>query len=945
MKKLSLLLIFCLLISNCTAVLGVFAADSTEELIGSGECGSEAVWELDSDGVLTVSGKGDMTDYTSYTMTPWYTVCSAIKKVVIDSGITSVGNLAFSNCYELKEVVFADSVTEIGNRAFQGSMLTSATITPYITKIDWDAYSGCSTLASVYITDLAAWCNINFGNFNANPLYHGATLYVNGLALTSLSIPETVTNLKYSSFCGYKKLTSVSIPSQLRVLADSTFYKCENLTNFYASNSEYFTAVDGVLYNKDKTYLYAFPAAKKAKSFVIPDTVKTVGGYAFACSSIEEITLPESIQFIGQYAFTLCGSLNRVNAPSLDTWCDIYFSGTESNPLYYGHDLYIDGNPVTDIVVDKLNFTAFVGCHTLKTVVIEDGITVIEPYSLAECVNLKSVALPKTLKTIESNAFTGSGIEYIVFPDSLTEIGSTAFNGCTRLKNFKLPSGLEKIGYSAFANCDSLTEVTVPDSVTAIESGIFRECDNLVSVTFPKTVTKFANYIFYFCESLTTVNIPENVTKIDDYTFYGCNSLKEIKLPSSLQSIGIDAFGCCEELEEIELPDSVTALGTGVFYGCTGLKTVKIGKGVKALPRTAFSQCYSLESVTLSEGLKSIGVQAFQRCESLVSIVIPDTVTSIETSAFSTCYSLTSVTLGSGVTSIGTNAFLYCYSLYEVCNNSGLAITAGAITYGKIAQYAKNIYSTNSGNSVLYRDGDFVVSCIDGKYGIQKYVGANRTNIILPTTLKYGNTSVSGYKLNAYAFYNVEFSALVIPKGVTLDSLALYMCSEITLYADKGSAAEEFASGSTVIHFADVSEYTFDITISGNTSLSENSGNLFGITAGTDAETVLEQLENGKISLVDVNGNELTASDKVGTGTKAVLKGYNGAELDSLTLVVRYDIDGDGETTATDYGAVKTALKQQTVLSECQRLAADSDENGTVNTTDYLLLKYEVISQ
>ena len=197
MKKqvLSGLLVLCLIFS----LLPVSAFADTAK---SGTCGDNLTWTLDSEGTLTISGRGAMTDYSNDSKAPWFNSCSSIKSAIIESGVTSIGNYAFSGCSSLKSVTIPDSVTSIGTGVFGGcSSLTSVTIPNSVTSISENAFRYCDSL-------------------------------------TSVTIPHGVTSIGDYAFCDCTNLTSITIPESVTSIGYSAFSSCENLTDVYFGGSE-----------------------------------------------------------------------------------------------------------------------------------------------------------------------------------------------------------------------------------------------------------------------------------------------------------------------------------------------------------------------------------------------------------------------------------------------------------------------------------------------------------------------------------------------------------------------------------------------------------------------------------------------------------------------------------------------------------------------------------
>ncbi len=249
------------------------------------------------------------------------------------------------------------------------------------------------------------------------------------------------------------------------------------------------------------------------------------------------------------------------------------------------------------------------------------------------------------------------GIQSVVIPEGVTEIGDNAFDGCSSLTSVTIPDGVTKIGESAFDGCSSLTSVTIPESVTEICDLAFSDCNSLTSVTIPESVTEICDWAFDGCSSLTSVTIPESVTKIGESAFADCRSLTSVTIPESVTEICDWAFNGCRSLTSVTIPEGVTKIGEGAFLDCSSLTSVTIPKGVTGICDWAFQDCASLTSVTIPKGVTEIGAGAFSLCASLTSVTIPEGVTYIGGSAFYGCSSLTSVTIPASVNIVGENAF------------------------------------------------------------------------------------------------------------------------------------------------------------------------------------------------------------------------------------------------------------------------------------------------
>ncbi|MBS5859799.1 MAG: leucine-rich repeat protein, partial [Clostridium sp.] len=296
------------------------------------------------------------------------------------------------------------------------------------------------------------------------------------------------------------------------------------------------------------------------------------------------------------------------------------------------------------------------------------------------------------------------------------------------------------IGDRAFYNCTGLTSITIPDSVTSIGKETFSNCIDLTNVTIGNGVTSIGDSAFYGCSKLQDLYITDimawcNISGLNNLMWYG-SSNKRLYINNEL-------------VTSITIPDSVTSIGGYAFSFCTGLT-----------------------SVVIPDSVTSIGERAFRNCSGLTSITIPDSVMSIGMSAFHGCIGLTSVTIGNSVTSIGEYAFDGCYKLIEVYNKSALSITAGSYSNGKVACYAKNVYTNEGGSKLTTDENEYVIYTDEYENILVSYRGTER-ELILPSYIT---------KINQYAFYRCTgLTSVTIPDSVTsISSSAFSGCKGLT---------------------------------------------------------------------------------------------------------------------------------------------------------------------
>lgn len=351
----------------------------------SGTCGENLTWTLDTDGVLTISGEGEMSDF-DYKDTPWYKYCGSIVTCVIEDGVTSIGNYAFYDCTILVSITIPNSVARIGEFAFDGCTdLMSVTIPEGVTSVEIYTFYDCSSLASI-------------------------------------NIPNSVTSIGRAAFENCVKLTSIDIPASVTSIGEYVFDGCSSLQaiNVDDENKTYCSDENGVLYNKDKTLLIrapggisgvfdipesvveiemlafydcrdlervdlhegithigasAFMRCSSLKSISIPDSMQSIEPSVFAeCTSLRDISIGCGIQVIEDYAFYEC-KIKNVYIKDLKAWCGMTI---KSNPLNYAN-LYVNGELVRDLIipygVTHIAESAFSGCDTLTSVTFPETVT------------------------------------------------------------------------------------------------------------------------------------------------------------------------------------------------------------------------------------------------------------------------------------------------------------------------------------------------------------------------------------------------------------------------------------------------------------------------------------------------------------------------------------------------------------------------------------------
>ena len=363
----------------------------------------------------------------------------------------------------------------------------------------------------------------------------------------------------------------------------------------------------------------------KIKNLIMPNVVNMGDSAFIKCDSLKSVSFGNNLASIGNFAFKGCTNLKKVNISNLAAWCNISFGNSESNPLYFAHDLYLNNTKITALTipngVTSIGSNAFCYCTGLTSVTIPSSVTGIEETAFEGCINMDSVRINSN--AIVSKNYTGSPYLKDIFG--------------IQVKKYTIGNNVTSIGESAFKGCSALTSVTIPNSVTSIGNNAFKGCYALISVIIPNSVTNIGRSAFENCSALTSVTIGNSVTNIGNSAFFNCSALTSVTIPNSVTSIGNNAFKGCYALNSVIIPNSVTNIGSEAFYNCSALGSISIPNSVTNIDDYTFSKCYSLSSVDLGTSVKSIGEYAFSNCSALESISIPNSVTSIGVDAFYEC--------------------------------------------------------------------------------------------------------------------------------------------------------------------------------------------------------------------------------------------------------------------------------------------------------------------
>ncbi len=753
------------------------ALQSSQSIKASGTCGANLKWELTEDGTITISGYGDMENYSSKG-TPWPS--QSLKTLYVTAGVTSIGERAFfgtslesvhfgsasltlgndcfSSCAHLTEIDFGTGTIKPGNNSFSlCDALTSVNI-PSNVEMDEASYYGpgsghqmfynCAALKSAtvdcafvgpYVFESCyALQDVTFTNPDTGIYFvrdessrpSGHPFNSNGNRRTNVTVygyecSEAHALVQKTQGKAYSNMTFVQLPG------DSTSHT-EEILPAVESTCETTGLTEGRRCAKCHLIFQAQEQTEKKEHLVVPVEAKEAG-----------CTEP------GHTAYWTCNGCGKVYTDAEGTM-ETTLAQLETAPIGHnmtkteavapthtapGNNEYYtctrcgkvfkdaDGKMETTVEAETLEQLPGIASGTcgkdLTWVVYEDGKLVIS--GTGEMDDYGEVNSSGGCSYYPHKPWSDYNVTSLLFSDGITKIGAFAFYECKNLTGkLEIPNTVTAIGDAAFCGTSFQGELKLPNGLTEIAAWTFKNCDGFTGqLKIPEGVTRIGNNAFYNCRNLIgKLVLPDGLSSVESSAFSGCIGFNgQLNLPGSLTEIGDNAFSDCSGFRgELIIPETLTSIGSSAFSGCSGFSGFSLPENMTAIPAGMFSGWKGLTGVlTIPEYITGIGDSAFSSCSGLTEVHFSANLESIGGSAFYYCTGLAGeLSFPHGLKTIGNSAFYGCTSL-----TGSIIIPDSVTSIGTNAFYAYDRHSL-SGKLVLPKGIHFAdSSAFEGCYGLK----------------------------------------------------------------------------------------------------------------------------------------------------------------------------------------------------------------------------------
>ena len=584
--------------------------------------------------------------------------CTNLTSLTLHAGVTSIGGFAFYGCSSLYKLINNSSLSlasESSNHGYvayytkeiiNASELTTVDDFQFLTSNDNHFlvnYIGSDTI--IVLPD----------NYNEEEYSIGNWAFYGCSDIKSITVSEGTMSIKDGAFSDCVSLNTITIPQSVTSIGNYAFDNCTSLKEIiledgsdilslgYNYCSDYYSTGQGLFYDCPLTSVYL----GRNLSFY----TSKYCGYSPFFNKLEltYTAIGDSVTLIGENAFSGCSSLADIHTSSIEAWCNISFGNSDSNPLCYGHNLYLNGELVTELMIPEgvtsIGNYAFYGCSSLTSISIPESVASIGVSAFYDCNRLHSVTVGSGVLSIGSNAFSTS--EKVIWLTNTPPSGYSNAEG--------------SINYVANDQYTSLNNVKVYPYL----SSMF-EVDGVKYVPVSPSERTCHAIDCVYGDAATAINVSETasfkgvamkVTAVMPYTFYGNDHIKEVSV-SHLGDIGDYAFYDCDAIEIVDVSNQGD-IGKQAFLNCGGIKAVKVSNNGN-IGEQSFYNCDAIETVDVSNQ-GNIGYQTFYNCDAIETVNVSNQ-GSIGNQAFYDCNGIKSVDI-CNQGSIGSQAFYGCYGM------------------------------------------------------------------------------------------------------------------------------------------------------------------------------------------------------------------------------------------------------------------------------------------
>lgn len=576
MKNRLLSILLVLLMALTLLPLGALADENSK-------CGENLTWELTA-GILTISGTGEMYDYSEDYLAPWSEHCVEITNVTISDGVTSIGSSAFCYC-SVKSITLPFGLKHIGASAFFNCPnIQQIKIPDSVEHIDPYAFSFCKGLHTVQLPSSLTLIS--------------EELFAECDNLKNLSIPDTVTEIGANAFSKCTEFSLTGLPDGIKSIGAAAFANCGRIESL---------ALPGTLESIGEA-AFNGTAIDKANFDGTPERWTAIGGDV-CCIAQDKIDFLEhtcdfggSWQYDTQKHWKQC-SCNKTQNEGAHTGtgktCDVCGAVLSAA---------LDSGSIGDGLSWSLSRSGALTISGSGKMPDFSSVANAAPWDKQKD-KIQSVVIESGVQSISGGAFSGcTALEKVSISETVTQIDLNAFGGCTSLAAFEVAEGNKaflSVGGVLFSADKELlhcpvgksADYTVPSGTVAIAGGAFKDCSKLESLVIPDSVTAIGKSAFENCAALKRITLPKSITKLETLTFSGCAALAEIALPDSVKTLGEKVFSGCAALKSVKIPAEVTVIPTEAFSGCSSLESITIPKNVSHINERAFDGCTALKKV------------------------------------------------------------------------------------------------------------------------------------------------------------------------------------------------------------------------------------------------------------------------------------------------------------------------------------------------------------